>query len=376
MESYTYASPSAAPGNKRALTVRKYGPPDTGPQVYIQASLHGDEIPGMLVAHHLESLLASSDAAGQLNATVTVVPYANPIGISQRIHGAVMGRLDLDTGRNFNRYYPDLREAVATRIKGLLTASEEENETTIRAAIAHELDQREPKSEQEWLRCKLMKLAQGADYCIDLHCDTEAVMHMYSGPSRSDDVQVLANLLECQALMIEKVSGGHPFDESLSGVWRHIRQQFPEHPVGEGTMGCTVELRGQGDVSDSVARQDAENLFQFLVEIGVANGTKRDIPFSCEPTPLDGVEYIEAPSAGIIAFSVLPGDVVSKNQTIGTIINPEHIGDASRQEVFSTIDGVVFSRENQRLVAPGQIIMAIAGRESIKGRAGSHLLSD
>lgn len=35
-------------------------------QVYIQASLHADELPGMLVAWHLKQRLAELEAAGRL----------------------------------------------------------------------------------------------------------------------------------------------------------------------------------------------------------------------------------------------------------------------------------------------------------------------
>ena len=40
-----------APGASLSLTVQRFGPEDARPRIYIQASLHADEIPGMIAAH-------------------------------------------------------------------------------------------------------------------------------------------------------------------------------------------------------------------------------------------------------------------------------------------------------------------------------------
>ncbi|WP_396333107.1 hypothetical protein [Burkholderia anthina] len=46
------------------------------------------------------------DRDGRFAGTVTVVPYANPIGLSQRLFGLVVGRFDFENGENFNRNFP------------------------------------------------------------------------------------------------------------------------------------------------------------------------------------------------------------------------------------------------------------------------------
>ena len=53
-----------APGASLSLTVQRFGAEGARPQVYIQASLHADEIPGMIVA--LTDLLDRSPAASEL----------------------------------------------------------------------------------------------------------------------------------------------------------------------------------------------------------------------------------------------------------------------------------------------------------------------
>ena len=50
---HSLLSPSL--GSYKTLTSFHFGTPGRGPKVYIQASLHAEELPGMLVAHHLRA---------------------------------------------------------------------------------------------------------------------------------------------------------------------------------------------------------------------------------------------------------------------------------------------------------------------------------
>ena len=49
-------------------------------RAYIQASLHADELPGMILAHHLIKMLDSADKLGLISKEIIIVPFANPIG--------------------------------------------------------------------------------------------------------------------------------------------------------------------------------------------------------------------------------------------------------------------------------------------------------
>lgn len=55
---------SPAPGTQRELVSLHYGTVGSeAGKAYIQASLHADELPGMLTAHHLRRQLAALEAA-------------------------------------------------------------------------------------------------------------------------------------------------------------------------------------------------------------------------------------------------------------------------------------------------------------------------
>src|SRR4051795_2875342 len=87
------------------LTSFHFGAAGSGKKVYMQASLHADEVPAMLVAHVLRHELERLDAEGRIHGEIILVPAANPIGLSQLIQGTPFGRFDLASGTNFNRFY-------------------------------------------------------------------------------------------------------------------------------------------------------------------------------------------------------------------------------------------------------------------------------
>ena len=102
-------------GSHKTLCSLHYGTPGRGPKIYIQASLHAEELPGMLVAHHLRRRLDDLHAQGRVRGEIVLVPAANPIGLQQWMAGNHQGRFDLASGENFNRNYADLTEAVLAR---------------------------------------------------------------------------------------------------------------------------------------------------------------------------------------------------------------------------------------------------------------------
>ena len=69
--------PVTVPGTTRQIHSFHYGPADGVGKVYIQSSLHADELPGMLVVWHLKRRLLRLEAAGLLRGAVVLVPVAN-----------------------------------------------------------------------------------------------------------------------------------------------------------------------------------------------------------------------------------------------------------------------------------------------------------
>jgi len=92
---------SMSPGTERFVKAHRYGKPGARPKAYLQASLHADEIPGMLAGHHLIGLLDDADARGEIKGEIIVVPVANPVGAGQVINTTFAGRYDFRSGINY-----------------------------------------------------------------------------------------------------------------------------------------------------------------------------------------------------------------------------------------------------------------------------------
>jgi hypothetical protein len=143
-EIHPLLSPSL--GTQRSITSFHFGPAAAGGgwprKVYIQASLHAGEIPGMLVAHLLRQQFADLEARGLLRAEIVLVPVANPIGLAQQLHYQPQGRFDLETGENFNRLYSEPSAQIIPQLAQQLTADVDANRSIIRQACAAPLPAR------------------------------------------------------------------------------------------------------------------------------------------------------------------------------------------------------------------------------------------
>src|SRR3954469_18276713 len=120
MKTVHHALTQGTPGVAIELQSLHYGTAGAGAKATLQAALHADEIPGLLVAHHLRERLASLEAAGRIVGEVVLVPVANPLGLGQRVLQVPLGRFELASGENFNRHYADLTEEAAARVDGRL----------------------------------------------------------------------------------------------------------------------------------------------------------------------------------------------------------------------------------------------------------------
>jgi predicted deacylase len=352
------------------LTSYHYGTPGAGKKVYIQASLHADEVPAMLVAHGLRRRLDALDAAGAIRGEVILVPAANPIGLSQVIHGAPFGRFDLASGVNFNRAYTHVADALKVSLQGELGPDAHANAARVRAHARREVAAWQPKSATEDLKKILLGMAIDADIMLDLHCDNEAVLHLYTGTPLADRVMPLAALLGAHAVLLARASGGEPFDEACSRVWWELAAHFgAATPIPMGCVGVTVELRGENDVGYDLAAQDAQALLQYLAREGVIDLPLAPLPAPrCAATPLEGVEPLHAPHSGVLVFLQALGARVRAGDAIADIVNPVS---GTATTVRCTQSGVLFARTAHRHLLRGMNVCKIAGSEGY--RTGSLL---
>ena len=364
MQRHDHPLRSPSLGLHTTLSSLHFGAPGSRPKVYIQASLHAEELPGMLTAYHLRPLLEAADAQGQIRGEVVLVPMANPVGAAQRLQHKPMGRFEFNTGENFNRHYPDFFTRISAEVLPTLGSDAQANVALVRQAMRRYLEQWQTDTELSSLRRQLLLLSFDADYVLDLHCDCEAVLHFYCEEACWPQLEPLAHYLQSRAILLAKNSGSSPFDESLSGVWWRLAEALAASgsaaPLPQACLSTTIELRGEAQVEHGLATQDAQAMANYLRHLGVlGDAPAAALPTAaCEATPLAGSETLYAPVPGLLVFAAEPGQHLRAGDLVAEVIDPvAH----TAQRVCAGVDGLLYARIRDRYVTTGCELAKIAG---------------
>jgi predicted deacylase len=306
-----------------------------GPKVHLQAGVNADEIAGMLVLHLLMQRLGVAESQGRLKGSVTVVPQANPLGIGQFRQGRILGRFHDASGQNFNRGFDQ-------------SAAMERPSTNV----------------QEWQQ-KLVQLAAPADVMLDLHTDDEALPYLYVHRSFWPRGRELAAALQMDVAIIWDDGGDGSFEETIIAPW--LRDGTTGH-----RMAATLELRGQGDVSDRFAEQDAEGLYAWLCGYGVIDDEVSPADWPVEAVEMGHMETILAPQPGVLIFEKELGDLVEQGQRFARILRRP--GDPSSEVVlYAEQTGRMVTRYRDRLIARGMGVAKFTGSRQSRHWSGGLL---
>jgi uncharacterized protein len=375
------ALPSMTPGTRRSIAVHRFGRPGARPKAYLQAAIHANELPGTMALHHLMPMLQAARRAGRIKGEIVLVPTVNPIGLAQLVGNNHLGRYEFLGRDNFNRNWPELSGAVAERVAGSLGRDAAHNVAAIRRAAGAALASMRPSNELQALRVAVMKLAVDADIVLDLHCDQEAVLHLFisrrdwPGPARA-----LAADLGAQATLYND-----PFPEALtfsgvnSALWSRLAIRFAHAAIPQACLSATVEYRGQRDVNHALGAADARKLYRFLVRRGIIAGRAGPLPrLKAEATPIGAMDVGYCPAPGLLVYHVAKGARVRKGSPVCEVIDPaDPRGPRARRQMRARTDGVLFSRRpDGQLAWPGKVAFRIAGTRLLAHRKGLTNLDD
>ncbi|WP_095191412.1 succinylglutamate desuccinylase/aspartoacylase family protein [Pseudomonas sp. Irchel 3E19] len=370
MERIDHVLPWNHLGSERQVSVFRFGSGER--KAYIQASLHADELPGMRTAWELKKRLAKLEADGLLKGVIELVPVANPIGLGQLLQGAHQGRFEAGSGKNFNRDFEELSAPLAAELEGRLGDDPHANIRLIRQAMSDHLAALPPASSQlQGLQRILLSHACTADVVLDLHCDCEAVMHMYALPQQWPQWRSLAQHLDMKVALLAEDSGGSSFDEACSLPWLRLARQFPQAQIPLACSATTLELGGQSDTGREQAINCAEGILAFLAEQGlIGGGWPAAQHEACEGMPLEGTEMLFPPHAGVVTFLRKPGEWIDKGEALFEVIDP--LTDKV-SIVCAATSGVLFAVERLRYAQAGFWLAKVAGRDALRH---GHLLND
>lgn len=375
------ALPSMTPGTARALTVHRFGKRGARPKAYLQAAIHANELPGVMALHHLLPMLVDDEAKGKIKGEIIVVPAVNPIGFSQLSGSIHLGRYDFLGRENFNRNWPELSDAVAARVENRLGRNAAENVALIRWAALDALGALRPRNEVHTMRVEAMKLAVDADVVLDLHCDSEAILHLFiSAQDWPGPAQALAADLGAGATLFnEPYPAALTFSGVNSALWTRLAERFAQAKIPQACLSATVEYRGQHDVNHALGAADARNLHRFLVRRGAIAGRAGALPRLKAPaSPIGGMDVGYCPRPGMLVYHLPKGTKVRMGMAVCEVIDPYDLrGPRARTQMLARTDGILFSRKpDGRLVWPGHVAYRIAGQKRLAHRKGMSGLDD
>ncbi|MCE0493642.1 succinylglutamate desuccinylase/aspartoacylase family protein [Vibrio salinus] len=355
---------SPVPGTERVIHSFHFGHSGAEPKVYIQSSLHADELPGMLVVWKLKQILMRLEAENRIRGEIILVPVANPIGQNQHLMDVHLGRYDMETGQNFNRGYMVSMDRLIEKLEPVLDDDTELNRIKIKQALRDTLDDMPVKTELQSLQKILQTFCCDANVILDLHCDFEAITHIYSTHYSWPKIEPLARYLRSPVNMLADDTGGSPFDSCFDMTWKRLQDHFGRDKVPFNCCAATLELKGQADVCHQYADDDALAILNFLGHQGAVNVDIPPIPVeSAVSGDLDAVEPLTSSMGGMVVLHVLPGEKVAANQVVAEIIDP--IEDKI-EVIRATQPGIVFSRTNRRMATAGMLIAHISGSKKIR----------
>jgi predicted deacylase len=367
-----------APGLKTELNYFRIGPKDASQKVFMQAALHADEQPGIMILHHLLPMLKQADTNGFLNTEFVIFPMVNPLGMSDLSFGQHQGRYNRVTGVNFNRQWPDLYKEIHEKVANKLTNNPDKNIHIVRNEIKQWLAKSKPVTAIQQQQHIVIEEAFDADYVLDLHCDNDSLAHIFSVPQSTDVMQSLSDWMGAAATLMAKDSGGHSFDEVWSTVWLKLAETYPDKPIPLACHSATLEYRGRFDVFDSINLDDAERLYGFLQAQDLIKGDliRSKPPATAKPTDLAATEFTKVNEAGLLAYQVELGDIVKKGDVLADLIALDGDGAFSkRTPILAGTDGLLLSRNVQKYVWPGCNIAKVVGTKKLTSRNGM-LLAD
>ena len=300
-----------------------------GPKVYIQANIHGAEIQGNAVIYRLLHALENLEIQGE----ITLVPFANPLGLNQKSGEYTMGRFDPVTGDNWNRLYHCDLAFVDDFVKTWIDASDE----TIYTAFADRLKQQLDGAINNPMGLKtgqhicyrLQQMAAEADFVLDLHTGPASSRHLYVPMYAKDSAKYFNNP---HVLLIPNGFDG-ALDEACFVPWWTLSEAYAKHgrnlPVPREAY--TVELGSQEKIDMVEAQKDAEGILSYLQHKSVINGGFEPATMTRYACNLEDYKTVYAGNGGLVEFHARLGEVLQAGVANGYHLPNRKIRTAGRR---------------------------------------------
>lgn len=322
-----------------ALTVPVYriNGSQQGPSAYIQANMHGAEVQGNAVIFQLLEQLKHIELKG----SITLVPYANPVGCNHKNGEYTLGRFDPITGVNWNRMYHFDARIIAPFAQKYIDASNAEIESAFKTLMLEQIEQKLNHNiygltTGQRIAYQLQRLAHQADIVLDLHTGPISSKHLYCPEYAKDS----ARYFDIPHTILIPDSFDGALDEATFCPWWQLQsaftalgRNFPIRTVNDDADSIvkesfTVELGSQEQIDLDVAHQDALGILSYLQYQGVINSScyfpKTMVRYSCM---LEDYKALYSPMGGMVDYLAEFGKPLAAGEPLARILRMDNYGD-------------------------------------------------
>lgn len=368
-----------ASGDLLFLQVYRFIGNQAGKKAYLQANLHGAEISGNAVIHHLIEFLMSLDAT-KLTGEIVLVPVCNPEGVNTRSHQFSSGRYNSYDGKDWNRIFWDYEKEsqdIEAFAKTQINLTEIEIKNNYRQQILRSFYQQLAKIKSpssapfsEHYRYQLQSLCLDADYVIDLHSSTnQAIDYLYCFHGREESAQSF--LLDYGILMSEGEYDGDAFDEAFLKPWLALEKSLKKlgKPIQFDVESWTLELGSGMKMNPESVVTGIRGVKNYLANKGIlkiaefplAETAYHQIVF----TPKQEMKRYYAPVGGMIQNRVEPGTVVKQNQRIyQLLIFNKNKTIPTVKDIVAETDGLILDVSTNYSVNQGDYVLGIINKNA------------
>ncbi|UUO24028.1 succinylglutamate desuccinylase/aspartoacylase family protein [Colwellia sp. M166] len=324
-----------------ALTVPVYRikGKEQGPDVYIQANMHGAEVQGNAVIFQLLEQLKTLE----LNSSITLVPYANPVACNHKNGEYTLGRFDPITGVNWNRMYYFAADIIEPFAQAYLSHSAIEIERAFKALLLEQIEQKLNHNiygltTGQRIAFQLQQLAHQADIVLDLHTGPISSKHLYCPEYAKES----AKYFDIPHTLLIPNSFDGALDEATFCPWWQLKLAFAQ--LGRDFSitkadenyaqdliikeSFTVELGSQEQIDLDVAHEDAQGILSYLQYQGVIKSNdfhpKSMIRYSCM---LADYKALYSPMGGMVDYLAEFGQPLAAGEPLARILRMDNYGD-------------------------------------------------
>ncbi|MGB1262686.1 MAG: succinylglutamate desuccinylase/aspartoacylase family protein [Cognaticolwellia sp.] len=310
-----------------------------GPSVYIQANMHGAEVQGNAVIFQLLEQLKHIE----LNGSITLVPYANPVGCNHKNGEYTLGRFDPITGVNWNRMYYFDDTMIEPFAQAHVTHSAIEIEQAFKALMLEKIGQKLDHNiygltTGQRIAFQLQRLALQADIVLDLHTGPISSKHLYCPEYAKES----AKYFDIPHTLLMPNSFDGALDEATFCPWWQLQQAFAklgrdfaitkaDANQQDGAIikeSFTVELGSQEQIDLDVAHEDALGILSYLQYQGVIKSDRyHPKPMTRYSCMLADYKALYSPMGGMVDYLAEFGKPLAAGEPLARILRMDNYGD-------------------------------------------------